>query len=263
MNVMGFTKEDVVLVFNLFKMSLRDRYLGSSLGVVWAILNPIFLLGVYTFVFGFVFKSKLPGSESTFAYAIWLISGYVPYLSITEAFSLTSNSIVSGASLVKNIVFKSETLVLGTTLVAMVPFAVGLTFVIILLMFDGNFPTWKVIGLLPVLIFHVMLLAGIGFFLAATTVFIRDIVQAIPTVTILIVFFTPIFYPIEMLPTVIRKLTILNPFYYICQPYRDVFLEHRLPDLFGICFLAVVSSIVFYLGLKYFRRLKGYFEMKL
>jgi lipopolysaccharide transport system permease protein len=69
MTFLGLDKRDLRLTFNLFKMMLRDRYLGSALGGAWAILNPLMLLGLYTFVFGFVFRSKLPGVDSTFAYS--------------------------------------------------------------------------------------------------------------------------------------------------------------------------------------------------
>lgn len=263
MSVLGFKKEDIVLTFNLFKMMLRNRYLGSSLGFLWAVLNPIFLLGMYTFVFGFVFKAKLPGSETTFAFAIWLISGFVPYLSIADSLNSTASSILSGSSLVKNIVFKSETLVLASTLVSMITFAVGMTFLMILLFIDGNYPTWHVIYLIPVFFFHIIFLVALGLFLSVTTVFLRDLVQVLPTVTLFILFFSPIFYTAEMLPGLVRKITFFNPFYRICQPYRDVLLYHSIPNMKGLIYLGVCSVILVIVGLKYFRRLKGYFEMSL
>lgn len=259
----GFRREDIRLTYNLFKMMLRDRYLGSGLGLIWAILNPILLLGLYTIVFGYIFRSKLPGSETTFTYAIWLISGFVPYLSISDSMTSSANSILSGSALVKNIVFNSETLIFASTLAAMIPFIVGMTFLVFLLLIDGNYPTWHVIALVPVLIFHIAFLAGLGFFLGATTVFLRDILQVLPTVTLLIVFFSPILYPVELLPGLIRRLTFFNPFYQICQPYRDVLLDHRIPNLPGIFYLAICSLILIMGGLKYFRRLKGYFESSL
>jgi lipopolysaccharide transport system permease protein len=260
MAILDFERKDIRLTYNLFRMMLRDRYLGSRLGLIWAILNPILLLGMYTFVFGFIFKSRVPGSETTLAYAIWLISGFVPYLFIADSLSSTANSVVSGSELIKNIVFNSETLILASTLVAMIPFAVGMTFLICLLSFDGNYPTWHIISLVPVVIFHLTFLAGLGFFLGATSVFVRDIIQALPTITLMIVFFSPILYPMELLPGPIRRLTFLNPFYQICQPYRDVLLYHRFPDILGVAYLAGFTLVLMLGGLKYFRRLKGHFD---
>ena len=80
-----FNRQDLRLAVNLWKMAVRDRYLGSSLGSFWAVANPLFMLALYTFVFGFVFKVRLPGAESTLEYVIWLIVGYGPWIATTEA----------------------------------------------------------------------------------------------------------------------------------------------------------------------------------
>lgn len=263
MQLFGFSPADGRLIINLFKMSIRDRYLGSALGLVWAILNPLFLLGMYTFIFGFVFKAKIPGSETTLGYAIWMISGLVPYMAFAEALNTSAGSVVSGAGMVKNVVFKSETLPYAATLTAAVPFTVGMAFLFILVCIDGNFPSWHIIFIVPLILVQFAFLCGIGLFLGATTVFIRDITQALSTLIMLLMFFTPIFYTIDMLPSVIRKITFLNPLYHMTQPFRDVILYHRLPDFAGLVYLAFLALFLNYFGLKYFRKLKGYFEMKL
>ena len=259
----GFSPADGRLIINLFKMSIRDRYLGSALGLVWAVLNPLLLLGMYTFIFGFVFKAKIPGAETTFAFAIWLISGMVPYLALSEALNAAASSVISGAGMVKNVVFKSEALPYAAALTAIVPFAVGMIFLFILLLVDGNYPTWHVLAIFPLMILQFAFFCGIALFLSATSVFIRDIIQALSTVIMLWMFFTPIFYTKEMLPGIIQKITFLNPLHQITQPYRDIILYHRLPDLGGLIYLAILALLLNVFGLKYFRKLKGYFEMKL
>lgn len=263
MTVLGFQPHDVKVLLNLVKLNLRDRYLGSVLGAGWAVIQPLALLALYTFVFGFVFKAKLPGADTTLAFTIWLISGYVPYLAVSESFSMTSNSVVAGASLVKNIVFKSEILPLAATMLSGVPFAVGIAVLLALLVADGNYPTVHLLALFPVIAVQFAFLAGLGFFLAATTVFVRDIAQVIPTMSMLILFFSPIFYSIDMMPRQVRLVTFFNPIYHIVQPYRDILIDHRLPDPWGMLYLASITAIVFVTGLTYFRRLKGYFEMAL
>lgn len=259
----GFSCKDIVMIFNIFKMSLRDRYLGSGLGPLWAVINPVIFLGMYTFIFGFVFKAKAPGSEATFSYAIYLISGYVPYLAMSEAVATSASSVVGAASMVKNIVFKVECLPIGNILVSMIPFTVGMVFLEALLLFGGNYPSWHIVFLIPVIILEFAFLIGIGFFLSATTVFVRDITQIVSTFMLLVVFFTPIFYTVDMLPGVVRKLNFLNPFYQIMQPYRDILLNHRLPDPAGMAYLLLLTVALNFFGLKYFRRLKGYFVMAL
>lgn len=260
---MGFNRSDLRLAINLARMNIRDRYLGSMLGLVWAVLNPAVTLGVYTFVFGFVFKAKLPGAESTFSYAIWLISGLVPYMMVSEALTATAGSVVAGAGMVKNVVFKSETLPYAAVLTSAVPFAVGMIFLSILLCVDSNYPSWHVILLAPIILVQFMFLGGVGLFLAATTVFVRDIMQALSTVIMLLMFFTPIFYSREMMPQIIQKITFFNPLYQLTQPYRDIILYHSMPDFYGILYIVILTFLLNIVGLGYFRRLKGYFGMKL
>ncbi|MCK4624093.1 MAG: ABC transporter permease [Phycisphaerae bacterium] len=263
MTFFGFQRQDIRLTLNLTKMNLRNRYLGSVLGLTWAVLNPLVLLGIYTFIFGFIYKARVPGSETTLGYAIWLISGLVPYLAISESLTSTAGSVIGSAGLVKNVVFKSEILPIASALASCVPFIVGMCFLLILLFVDGNYPTWHVLGLIPVIILQITFLAGLGFFLGATSVFIRDIIQVLTTVTLLIIFFTPIFYTLAMLPPILQKVTFLNPFYHIVRSYRYILMDHRLPSWWGMGYLAALSAILCFLGLKYFRRLKGYFEIVL
>jgi lipopolysaccharide transport system permease protein len=263
MQLLGFTPADGRLIINLFRMNIRDRYLGSALGLFWAILNPMLMLGMYTFIFGFVFKARLPGAETTFAYSIWLISGMVPYMAVSEALSSTASSVVGGAGMVKNVVFKSETLPYASTLTAAVPFTVGMLFLFILISIDGNYPTWHIVLLVPLVLVQFAFLGGIGLFLAATTVFVRDVMQALSTIIMFLMFFTPIFYTIEMMPRMIQRVTFFNPLYQLTQPYRDIILYHRVPDLKGLCYIAVLAVLFNIAGLRYFRRLKGYFEIKL
>lgn len=263
MQVFGFLPADGRLIINLLKMNIRDRYLGSTLGLVWAILNPMLMLGMYTVIFGFIFKTKIPGSETTFSYAIWMISGLVPFLAINEALMGTASSVIGGANMVKNVVFKSETLPYAAALTAFVPFAAGMIFLFIMIVIDGNYPTWHVIAIVPIILLQFALLGGIGLFLGATAVFMRDIIQILPTILTFLMFFTPIFYARETLPKYAQDITFFNPLYQMTQPYRDIILYHRLPDFTGLAYLAMLALLLNIFGLKYFRKLKGYFEMKM
>ena len=139
---LGFERKDIRLILNMFKMNLKDKYLGSLLGTAWVVIQPLLTLGMYTFIFGFVFKARLPGADTTFAYAIWLISGLVPYLAISESLTNTTNCVITNSSLVKNVIFKTETLPFAASLIAFVPFLVGLIFLFILLLMEKNYPTW-------------------------------------------------------------------------------------------------------------------------
>ena len=260
---LGFNRADIRLGFNFFKMNLRDRYLGSSLGSVWAILNPLMMLGIYTFVFAFVFKSKLPGAETTLAYVVWLISGYGPWLATTEGITAATTSVTGSAGLVKNMAFKVEILPLAAAGVAVVSLSVALFFTLALNAVDGKFPTAALL-LLPVIVgVHFLIIGAIGLWLAAANVFIRDLSLVLPNILMVIMFSTPIFFPITMFPSLLQKATYLNPFYHISEFYRGILLHGTSPQAEWLLYVLVLGLLIFVTGLKAFRRTKTYFDSAL
>lgn len=263
MSLPHFDRNDIRLIGNLCMMNLRDRYLGSILGIYWAVLNPLIQLATYTFVFGFIFKARVSGAETTFGFSIWMISGLVPWLAVSEGLSVATSSVVSGSGMVKNIVFKTECLPISSALMGLVPLAVGMIFLFALLCIDGNFPSIHFLALPLVIVVQLAFLIGLGFFLSAMTVFIRDTAPLLTSILMLVLFFTPIFYAREMMPLMIQKITFFNPFYHLIQFYRDILLDHRWPDLFGLGYFVFLTFVLNLFGLKFFQRLKGYFEVAL
>lgn len=259
----GFNRYDLRLLLNLFKMNVRDRYLGSSLGSLWAITNPLFMLCLYTYVFGFIFKVKLPGAETTLAYVVWLISGYGPWIATTEAIMGAAGSVVGASGMVKNIAFKTELLPIAGTLVGLINLAVSLVFLLILLVWSGSGITWHIVFLPVVMLLQFVWIAALGIWLSAIVVFVRDVAQILPTLLTAIMFMTPIFYPFESMPGFAKMISLANPFYHIAESYRAITVGNRLPDVWGLCFVLVLSIIVAYFGLNAFRRAKGHFDSAL
>lgn len=261
--MLGFEKQDLRLAVNLLKMTVKDRYLGSSLGSFWAIANPLFMLALYTFVFGYVFKVRLPGAETTLGYVVWLISGYGPWIATVEAITASTASVVGAAGIVKNMAFKTELLPISSAFIGLISLAVSLVFLLILLFASGNPPSWHVV-LLPIIVgLQFFLIVAIGMWLAALNVFARDLSLALPNLLTIIMFATPIFYPLASMPQVVQKISIANPFYIIVDAYRGIMLQHILPNLWGLLYVFMLSGFLFWAGLRAFRRAKGYFDAAL
>ena len=130
MELLGLDRHDLRFTLNVWRMNLADRYLGSALGGAWAILNPLIMFALFTFVFAFVFKARLPGAESTLGYSIWLICGYGTWMANTEALTSSSNSSISNSGLVKNMSFKTEVLPIAATLLGLIPLTVSIFFIL-------------------------------------------------------------------------------------------------------------------------------------
>jgi lipopolysaccharide transport system permease protein len=256
----GFNRSDARLALNFFKMGLQDRFLGSSLGAVWGILNPLVLLGLFTIVFGFVFNSKLPGATTSLGYVIWLISGYGPWLAVSESMSAAAQSVVGNVGLVKNLMFKTELLPIAATLVGMVPLLVATVYLSVLFGVDGRLPTYHWLVILPVIVCQFMFVAGLGLMLAALNVFVRDVGVILPNVLLVLLFASPIFYPITTFPPGVQHVLQLNPFYVLSEGYRQPILNDRFPPIWELLYLVGVAFGSLAVGLEFFRRMKSNFD---
>lgn len=261
--VLGFDRRDLRMSLTLFRLSLTDRFLGSGLGLLWAVANPLLLLGIMTFVFGVVFRSKLPGADTSFSYVIWLISGYGPWLATAESLSTSTGSVVGNSGLVKNLIFKRELLPIVGALMGFVPLTVSLVYLVSLLAWSGAVPSisWVIVPLVVALQF--LLIGGLGLFLAGINVFVRDTAMVLPHVLMLVLFASPILYPLTALPSVAQHVVIFSPFYVISEGYRMPLLTGSWPRPWMMIYLAALAIAVFVAGLAFFRRLKTHFDSRL
>ena len=257
----GFDRTDYRMIYNFFKINLKDRYLASTLGGVWAILNPIIMLSIFTFIFGFVYKAKLPGATTTLSYVIWLISGYGPWLAISEGLLNSSHAVVSNTGLVKNMVFKTEILPISSVLISIIPLLVSLFFLAIIMFFDGNTPTLEALMVIPVIMIMYFFMFGLAFFLSAITVFLRDLAIVLPNLLMMILFLSPIFYTLETMPKPIRVASMANPFYILTEGFRQPLVYHTIPAnlLWSLLYVLILASLLFFVGLSRFKKVKGYF----
>lgn len=263
MSFLGFERRDAKFALTYVKMMFRDRFVGSSLGIVWAVASPVLMLGIFTFVFGFVFRSKLPGAETSISYVIWLISGYGPWLAISEGITTSASSAIGHAQLIKNIKMKPELLSISGAAMGSVPLAVAIVYLVGLLVFSGGEPhaSWFIIPLIVMVQF--LLVSGVGLACSALAVFWRDIVHILPNLLIIVMFATPIFYPVSAMPAVVQSVSEFNPIYILSEWYRQPLLNHALPPLWSLFYLCVIAVGIFFAGLVVFRRLKPYFESRL
>jgi lipopolysaccharide transport system permease protein len=260
---LSYGPADLRMGLALFRLALRDRFLGSALGLAWAIANPILMLSIFTFVFGVVFKSRLPGADTSLAFVIWLVSGYGPWLAISEGLASSTSSLTGNAGLIKNLVFKRELLPLVGTMMGLVPLGAALVYLVALLGLEGRAPnaSWLVLPL--VVLLQLGLVGGIGLVLAGVNVFVRDTALVLPNILMLLLFASPIFYPLTAFPAAVRPLAQLNPFYVIAEGFREPLLNGTVPPLWSLLYLAVVASSCLVFGLGFFRRLEPHFDARL
>lgn len=262
-SIFGFDRSDARMLISLFKITLTDRFLGSRLGLVWAVLSPLMLMAIFTFVFTFVFPGRLPGKEGSLPFVIWLLSGYAPWLCIAEGLVASTVAVVSSAGVVKNISFKSEMLPVTGAMLGLVPLFVGICLILVLKIVTGYGVSPAIIFLPISTLYMLAFISGVGLFLSALNVFIRDTALALPNLLTLFLFSSPIFYPLTAYPEFIQSIIVFNPFYILAELFRQPILNDAFPPLWMLLYMGVFNIVLIVAGLWWFRRLKLFFDARL
>lgn len=251
------------LLRTLVRRDLEARYKGSLLGNLWPLLNQLSQLLIYTYVFSTVLKVKLslkglPANDLTFG--LWLFAGLLPWIALTGGLMPAAGSVVGQSNLVKKVVFPLTLLPLVPILSAFIESSFGLMALIVLVAVTSQ-TLHTTLGLLPLVwLPQLLLTAGLGYLTAGLTVFLRDIPQTLGVILNLWFYMTPIIYPASVIPEAWRVWVFwLNPLTAIAEVYRDLILVGEVKHWGEWGVASVVSLLVFYGGLRVYRRLRPAF----
>ena len=247
-------------------MTRRDvigRYRGSVMGILWSLLNPILMLTVYTFVFSVVFQARWgEGSGSKTEFAVILFVGMIIHALFAECVNRAPSLILSNVNYVKKVVFPLEILpwvAMGSALFHTAISALVLLVAFALIHFYLN---WTVIFLPLLLIPLVLFTMGVTWFLASIGVFLRDVGQTTGIITTVMMFLSPVFFPVSALPEAYRPLLHINPLTFMIEQARDILIWGKPPDWLGLGIYLVFSLLGAWLGLFWFQKTrKGFADV--
>ena len=246
-------------------MTKRDvigRYKGSVMGVIWSLLNPLSLLVIYTFVFSVVFKARWgAGSvESKSEFAVLLFVGMIMHSLFAETLNRAPSLIVGNVSYVKKIVFPLE--ILPVIAVGAALFHAIVSFFVLAVVFIvlNGYLQCTAIFLPLVLLPLIVLTLGIAWGLASLGVFLRDVAQPIGLIMTVLLFASPVFYPLTALPEFIRPWLILNPLTFTIEQARAVLIFGYLPDWTGLVIYSVASLVIAWIGYVFFQKTRKGFS---
>lgn len=243
----------------MVKRDCLGRYKGSLLGLLWPLINPVGHLLLYTFLFSMVLKVKFGTNGSTSNFALYLMAGLLPWGAFAEALARSSTVILEHPNLVKRVVFPLQILPLVTVLSALVTEAIAFIILLVgVLIYNHGLPESLVY--LPLIITsQILLTAGISWFVASLSVYIRDIRHLMALGLSAWMYGTPIVYPATALPEKIQFLLWLNPMAGIVMDYRRVVLEGLAPDWRHYGVYTAVAIVVCIFGFKFFEGTKKSF----
>ncbi|KPB01219.1 ABC transporter permease [Ahrensia marina] len=251
------------LIYSLAKRELEARFRGSVLGLFWLVVMPILMLLVYSFVFGVIFKARwgIDGGDGN-QYSLILFAGLIVFNIFAECISRAPVLITGNVNYVKKIVFPLEVLPLTILIVALFQAAISLLVWLVAHFIIFGMPPISGIMLPIVLLPYLLVVLGLSWFLASLGVFLRDVSQVIAIVVTVLLFMSPIFYPVSVVPERFRLLYMLNPVTTAVEMARDVLFFGRLPDPIAFGLFTLVSIIVAWLGFYWFQKTrKGFADV--
>lgn len=237
------------LLRSLVIRDIETRYRGTMLGFLWAVVYPLMMLTVYAFVFGGVFNARWGGSGDMKDFVLMLYCGLIVHGLFSETLTRSPTAVLSNPSYVKKVVFPLELLPFSHLASALFNALVGLGLLCIFLLIQQHgIPVTAL--LVPLVLSPLLLLtAGLAWFLAAIGVFFRDVGQMIGVVMSVLLFLSPVFYPVSSTPSVAQKLIYMNPLTFPIEELRAVLILGNQPHwlhwlaYFGVAIMVAVAGL--------------------
>lgn len=255
------------LILQMSKREVVGRYKGSMMGLLWSFLNPLLMLAVYTFFFAVIFKSKWGAApagteESKTLFAVILFVGMIVHGLFAEVLNRAPTLILSNINYVKKVVFPLEILPVISMVSALFHSAVSLLVLLIVFVVFNGYLHWTIV-FIPFIIFPLVIFTlGVAWMLTSLGVYARDVGQTIGLAMTVMMFLSPVFYPITSMPVEFRPLIMANPLTFIIEQARVVLIWGQIPNWSGLIKYTFLASVIAWLGFAWFQKTrKGFADV--
>lgn len=249
------------LVAQFVRREVQARYRGSVLGLFWSFLQPLLLLGIYTFVFGVVFRARWPQftTGTLGEFALVLFCGLIVLNLFTDTIGRSPALVLSQPSYVKRVVFPLEILPVVALGSALFNAAVALAVLVVANLVVTGTLAWTLL-LAPLVLLPILLVTlGLSFSLASLGVFLRDLPHLVGLLLQALTFLTPVFYPIDAVPAWARGVILANPLTPAVEDFRGAVLWGTPPDWPRLLVSMCVGMAITVLGHAWFTRTRRAF----
>lgn len=253
------------LIARLALRELTARYKGSALGFAWTFLVPTFMLAVYTFVFSEVFKARWDAgsvTESKGQFAVILFVGTIVLQFFNEVLARAPHTIVANANFVKKVVFPLEILPVVTVAVSAVNTLASACVLLLVQLLLIGFVPWTAL-LLPFVLLPLFVLSlGVAWSLAALGVYLRGLPPLMGMLAAVLMFLSPVFYPVSAVPPAFQRVLMLNPLTFVIEQARRVAIGGQLPDWTGLAIYGAAALAILACGFALFQKTrKGFADV--
>lgn len=246
------------LIGTLTHREIVSRYRGSLLGMLWSLVTPLLMLAVFTLVFGVVLPARWPGvaGQGIGMFALALLSGLLLHMLLADVLSKAPGLIVMQPNYVTKMVFPLETLGWISLLGAVFHMLCGLLLLILVNGLWGSGFSLPQLALPLILAPFSLLLLGLVWLFAALGVYVRDLLQLVGPLVMVLMFLGPVFFPRSAMPESLRPWLALNPITVPIEQVRRVVFDGLWPDWSSLALYALVAIAVYLFGLWVFTMLK-------
>jgi len=241
----------------LTSFTMRDikiRYKQTGLGFLWAIIQPLFMMVIFTIIFGSFAKIPSDGIP----YPLFSFAALLPWMLFSEGLTRSTMSMVANANIMTKVYFPRLIMPISGILSPLVDFAVSISILVLMMAYYGFVPTINVVFLPLFILLALATSLGIGLWLSALNVKYRDFQYTVPFIIQLWMYASPVVYPASMIPEAIRPLYGLNPMAGVIEGFRWALLGTEIPG--SMIFVSVgVVVVLLVSGMFYFRRMEQYY----
>ena len=241
------------MLFTLVKQDINGRYKGSIFGFLWTLLNPLFMLLVYSIVFQFVFRSDIEN------YPIYLFICLMPWNAFNNMIGAGTTCVSNNASILKKVYFPREVLPLSVVISNTIQYFFSVVIIFIALLVSGVGISWYALLLPLVVLVQITFAFGLILMLSAANVYVRDVQYMMNPIMMIWMYASPILYSISMVPEKWLWLYKLNPMVSILQGYQNILYDQTLPDFKSLGIVFLVSIVICIIGYIIFNKLQRRF----
>jgi lipopolysaccharide transport system permease protein len=239
--------EKKFLLKQLVKRDLTSKYKDSFLGVLWSFINPLCIMLIFTAIFSVLFRFQIKN------FPVYFLTGRVIYEFFIAATNGAMRSIRGNASILKKIYVPRYMFAIGSISYEFINFLISLVIVFVVMFLTGaQFQVTTIFAIIP-LVFLILMIIGVGLILAVLNTYFSDVGYLYSIFTLLLMYSSALFFPMEIVPANIQMIFTLNPLYIAISCFRDTILYGVFPDVLSLLYLAVFSIMIFAVGFLLFR----------
>jgi lipopolysaccharide transport system permease protein len=247
------------LTLEMTRRELREKFAGHTLGWFWSIGHPVLLMATYVFLFAFVFPARLSEAAGSGDFVVFILSGVIPWLCFADAIGRTTSVLLNNAHLVKHQVFPLAVLPAKTVLAAFFAQLVSTLVLALVMLIVGKRPGPLIVALPYLFLVEIVFLLGLGYLLAAVTVFVRDLREMVQVLLGLGLFLTPALYvpgSIESRWPAFFAALSLNPISHFIWCFQDAVYYGQMQHPISWIVAPLMSILALLAGHYVFRRAK-------